>query len=228
MTKAIILAGGKGTRLWPITNGGQKVIVNIAGKSFLEFIIEKLIQENFTKVYLAIGYKSDDVTKLIMNLNLDIDIELIVESKALGTGGAIKNVLSKLPVGDYVIINGDSYNEINYTKFFKRHEFLKADVSILTKYVKNISRYGTLKLDNDNRVERFLEKTGRDVPGIINAGVYVVKSNIFDNIQKEIFSFEIFLADIVLKHKIISIPSNSYFIDIGTPEDFSIFKKLKE
>ena len=228
MKQALILAGGKGTRLWPITGRRQKVIVDIAGRSFLEFILEKLIQEKFDKILFAVGYRSEDVRKKINKLNLTVEIEFVVEKKPLGTGGAIKNALSKLSAKNCLVINGDSFNDINYTKLMEQHSALNSDISILTKKIDNTSRYGELHADVEGRVHKFSEKIGKSRPGMINVGVYVIKADLFSQITDEVFSFESFLTNQVSESKIIAIQSDGYFIDIGTPEDLLKFKKFKE
>jgi D-glycero-alpha-D-manno-heptose 1-phosphate guanylyltransferase len=227
MKQALILAGGKGTRLRSITQGGQKVIVNVAGKTFIEHILERLMSEDFHIIYLAVGYRSDDVKDLINRLSLNHIVKTIDEDTPLGTGGALVNALATVRTEKLIVLNGDSYNDINYSQFLLDHEKFGADVSILTKFVSNISRYGEIKTQKTNKIYKFVEKTGENRAGVINVGVYAIKAGIFNKKIPKIFSLEDFLAQNVNKLNMISVPAEGEFIDIGTPEDFEYFKSIR-
>lgn len=224
MKTALILAGGKGKRLWPVTKGAQKVIVNIGDKPFIKIIIDKLLAEKFNEIYIATGYKSKEVKTYIDTLNLNHIIRVIEEDMPLGTGGAILNALFKIKNDKLVVLNGDTYNDITYSSLLSIHDQNKCDISILSKLVNDISRYGEIITNKDNRILKFIEKKGDKRPGVINVGAYVLYKNIFSEETHKVFSFEDFLSKNVLKLKIFSVPSSGEFVDIGIPEDLLKFK----
>ena len=158
MKEAIILAGGKGTRLRSLTKGGQKVVISVGEKSFIELLLEQLEREGFEKVHLALGYRAEEVKKVILDLNLNLDINTINEFTPLGTGGAVKNALEEVCADDVVVLNGDSLNEVNYSKILAEHKQSKADVSILAKSVPNVARYGEIQIGLEETLPNLLKK----------------------------------------------------------------------
>ena len=223
MKEAIILAGGKGTRLRSLTKGGQKVVISVGEKSFIELLLEQLEREGFEKVHLALGYRAEEVKKVILDLNLNLDINTINEFTPLGTGGAVKNALEEVCADDVVVLNGDSLNEVNYSKILAEHKQSKADVSILAKSVPNVARYGEIQIGLEGNITEFIEKKGVNKVGKINLGVYVLRRNLFDHHNKNAFSLEQFFSDNVGCLNVRAILSEGSFIDIGTPEDYQKF-----
>ena len=115
--------------------------------------MEKLYLEKFKIIYLATGYKATDVEKLINSLKLNNFVKIIKEKKKpLGTGGAILNALPYIKTKKLLaVINGDSFNDIYYSNLFKIHKSINSDISILTKYVEDVSRYG--EIETDKKIE---------------------------------------------------------------------------
>lgn len=223
MNEAIILAGGAGTRLRTVTGGGQKVVVSVGDKTFLEILIQKLRESNFKTIHLAVGYKAEEVSQVILKQSTDIQFNLIHEKKPLGTGGAIKNALEHVSSENVLVMNGDTFNELDYSVFLKQHVHSNADISILTKVVNNISRYGEVVLDRHQKIIKFREKKGKVVKGRINLGVYGLKRSIFENYREREFSIENYFTKNVRNKSIMSINSHNSFMDIGTPEDYYQF-----
>lgn len=229
MREALILVGGKGTRLRSITKGGQKTVVKIGNQPFLEFLIRGLQEDNFQKIYLAAGYRADEVEGVVAKMSFDVSIEIIKEKTPLGTGGAIKNALKMTSAKDVLVLNGDTYNDISYASVLDQHIRSEADISILSKAVHDASRYGVIQIDNEGAVLGFLEKTGTSEPGLINAGVYGLKTQVFKNYKSQVFSFELFLAEQLCRLHIRSIEAPGDFLDIGVPEDYYAFtQKYKD
>lgn len=223
MKEAIILAGGKGTRLRSVTKGGQKVVVKVGAKSFIEILLEQLDQEGFDKVHLALGYRAAEVERVISNINLTFELNTICELNPLGTGGAVKNALQQVLARDVVVLNGDSLNEVNYSSILVEHKQSKADISVLTKVVPNIARYGEVQIGPTGKILGFTEKTGSESAGQINSGVYVLSRSLFDSHHQKTFSLEQFLTNNVSCINMRAIISEGSFIDIGTPEDYQKF-----
>lgn len=219
----LILAGGEGKRLRSITHGGQKVVVKIGKETFLEMMLNKLIIQKFSKVYLAVGYRSEEV-KSVLKISLFKDnIKFITEDSPLGTGGAIVNALKVINCDQILVLNGDSFNDIDFKRFFHKHLRYGSDVSILTKKVENVERYGEVVVGSEHRINSFYEKREGKRPGIINLGVYAIKTKIFENMEIKKFSIEEYFTKNVNCLDIRSISSNGDFIDIGTPSDYEKF-----
>ena len=225
MTQALILAGGRGTRLRKVTKGGQKVAVKVGQTTFLEFLLKKLENENFSKVYIATGYKHTEVASIINSLKSTLNIQLIREKHPLGTGGAIVNAMQHLDLDDLVVLNGDTYNDYNYATFFQEHLQSENDITILVKKIKKSERYGSVSLNEHNNVYAFVENDGSLENVFVNVGVYGIKRKALTKLDPHFFSFERYLADNVNTLKIGAVESQQRFIDIGTPEDYCLFTR---
>lgn len=226
MKEALILAGGEGRRLASVTRGGQKVVVNVGECSFLETIIDRLYRNGFSLLHLAVGYRAQEVAEVVSQLRLEgLDFNLIYEAVPLGTGGAVKNALPNIESECFLVLNGDSYNDVDYSEILNTHRASSADASILTKRVPNVARYGTISVNDSGRITSFNEKTGVQAEGVINAGVYVFRSGVFSNYSPVSFSLEDFLSKQVNTLNVQALESPGDFIDIGIPEDFQQFKE---
>jgi len=212
----LILAGGKGTRLESISKGTPKPLMRINDKFFICYIFEKLIMAGFTRVYISVGYKSDVFQKTLGNVYKGLSLVFLKEKKPLGTGGAILNAFKKLKFDRLFVLNGDSICNIDFNEFLNFYS-PKMDVLMLTVKIHNSLRFGNVEVGEENRVLSFSEKTGNT--NIINAGVYILKRQIFDGISDSFFSFE---DDVLKKQKenFYHYPTKKNFIDIGTPESF--------
>jgi D-glycero-alpha-D-manno-heptose 1-phosphate guanylyltransferase len=228
MKEAIILAGGKGTRLASLTNNGQKVIVDIAGKPFITYILDKLIDEKFDRIILAAGFRSNEVGSTLKKFGYENLVSLMIEDEPLGTGGAISNSIKNITSEKFLVINGDTFNDVNFSSILTQHNASLTDASIVTKMIDNVSRYGTISSNQRNRIVKFQEKTGKKCPGIINSGIYALSKEFVENFSKLKFSFEDFIEKNVDKYVLKTITSNGYFIDIGIPNDFYAFKDKME
>lgn len=226
MKEALILAGGKGTRLRSVTNGSQKVAVRVGNQTFIELLLKQLETEGFSQVYLALGYRADDVRKVVSQLSLNLEIHFILERTPLGTGGAVKNAMKFISGNNVLVLNGDTYNEFHYSSIINTHEQTGAHVTVLVKSVDNVSRYGEVKIGAHKTIIKFTEKTGLKKPGVINSGVYVFNKNLLKDVSQESFSLEEFLTNHVNTLLMKAVYSDGRFFDIGTPEDYQQFIEL--
>lgn len=229
--EAIILAGGFGTRLSHIVKDLPKPMASVAGKPFLVYIINDLIDKGITKFVLAVGYKKECIMEYFKENYRGCTISYSSEDTPLFTGGAIKQALEYCTEDNIFIINGDTFFNVNLEGMLKSHIENQADLTIATKTMKNIKRYGTVKLDN-NRIIDFLEKQPLQ-EGRINGGIYIIKKSLLEAVEEKKFSFEIdFMQKYIQMLNIFSYPSEGYFIDIGIEEDYYIaqkeFKRLGE
>jgi D-glycero-alpha-D-manno-heptose 1-phosphate guanylyltransferase len=222
LKEALILAGGLGTRLQPVVSDVPKPMAKVAGKPFLEYILNYLIEFQIERVVLSIGYKAEAFQKYFKKNYKGLDLEYVIEKEPLGTGGALKLALEHCRQNDVLVLNGDTFFNIELDDLWIFHLIHQAEITIALREVDNASRYGTVQLNNDGKITAFIEKTGKKGKGLINAGVYVVKNTTFKKFSlPEKFSLE---KDFFEKHltelKLYGCVCEGYFIDIGIPEDY--------
>src|SRR6478735_10620358 len=224
--KAILLAGGKGTRLRPLTLHTPKPIVPIFNRPFLMYQLDQLRQvPEITEVILSLNYQPRRIEETFGNGEaLGIKISYAVEPQPLGTGGAIK--YSAQTVQDSVIVlNGDVLQQIDLQAVIARHRAARAKATIVLTPVDNPSAYGLVETDADGNVTRFLEKPNADeiTCDTINAGIYVLEPDTFDRIPKDTpWSIErsFFPSLIERGETFVAHVDRGYWIDIGTPEKY--------
>lgn len=223
---AIILAGGEGKRLRNLVYEIPKSLAIVSGKPFLDILLAQLNKCNRIKrVILAVGYMGDKIIEKYKDCSLyNFDIIFSVEDKLLGTGGAIKKAIRYTKTKDILVLNGDSYTEFNIEDLIKTHRDKKRGLTIVLYKVEDVSQYGSVIVDDQNRIILFEEKKEKTEPGLINAGIYMMRRDIFSTIKKNRFiSFEKELLPAFIKN----IKGNIYgyivdqkFIDIGIPERY--------
>ena len=225
MMKAIILIGGEGTRLRPLTCHTPKAIVPILNRPFLEHLLSYLCKHGIRDVILALGYLPDVIQSCLGDgSQLGVKITYLPEKSPLGTAGAVKNAESLLDE-PFIVFNGDIITGIDLTDMVKRHREIKPEASIALTPVDNPTLYGVVEADAGGKVKRFVEKPGWDrvTSNMINAGIYILEPGVLAHIPASTHSmFEHHLFPLLLEmgKPILSYPSNAYWIDIGTPEKY--------
>jgi mannose-1-phosphate guanylyltransferase len=223
--KAVILVGGEGTRLRPLTCNTPKAIVPILNQPFLEHLIHYLKKHGITEVILAMGYLPDPIQDCLGDgSRLGAQVRYVVEDSPLGTAGAVKNGESFLD-GPFIVFNGDILTEIDLTAMIKRHQETRPKVSIALTPVDNPTIYGVVETDTRGMVRRFVEKPGWDkvTTNMINAGIYILEPEILAQIPastRSMFEHDIFPSLLDNGEPILGYPSGAYWIDIGTPEKY--------
>ncbi len=223
--QAIILAGGFGTRLQSVVKDVPKPMADIAGKPFLYYLIKYLTtfsQKNH--IILSVNYLKEKIISYFGDKFLNAKISYAVENHPLGTGGAIVNSLKNCDTNEPIIIlNGDSFIQIDYQKLLDFHKKNKSKLTIVLKKMDDCSRYGAVEIDNQNQIISFKEKSQIISSGLINSGVYVIEKDIFNQFDlPEKFSFEQdFLMRYLSEIKPCGLVVDDYFIDIGIPEDYN-------
>lgn len=219
---ALVLAGGLGTRLRETVADLPKCLAPVAGKPFLEYLIQYYCQQGIEHFIFSLGYKKEDILAYLKKYP-GLSYFTVVEEEPLGTGGAIKKALETIENSeeDILILNGDTFFGINLKYFSAFHCRHHADISLALKYMQNISRYGVVELDSDNRITGFKEKQYYP-SGLINGGCYLIKpSSFLRHTWPEKFSFEKeFLENTAKEKSMFGYIENSYFIDIGIPDDY--------
>jgi mannose-1-phosphate guanylyltransferase len=239
--KAVVLAGGFGTRLRPLSCTRPKHLFPIGNKSQLDWTIEKLAKSRTKEVILAVNYMADVYVqhykklkhkpKISFSQDIPISDTRTPFQRPLGTGGPIKNVEKLIGRKEsFLVLNGDVLTNLNYSQLIEKHRSSKATATIALYRVEDPSRYGVAELANDNRVLRFVEKPTREKApsNMINAGIYVLEPEIFDyipsgkpvSIEREVFPR---LAE---EGKLYGYNFEGLWIDIGEPEDYLKANKL--
>lgn len=222
MKECIILAGGLGTRLQSVVSDVPKCMAEVAGKPFLSHLFDYAKKQQFDHLTLSLGYKSEVVLQWLDSKSYPFRISYVVEDSPLGTGGAIKLAFDKVETDKAFIFNGDTFFDVDTTLLAEFHKEKNAMISLALKPMTDFDRYGSVDLDEKERIIRFNEKQ-HCANGLINGGVYVINKNLFSTLSlPEKFSFE---KDVMETH-INDIPfygcvQDGYFIDIGIPSDFA-------
>ncbi|MFC2033820.1 sugar phosphate nucleotidyltransferase [Chloroflexota bacterium] len=220
--KAVILVGGKATRLLPLTHNTPKAIVPILNRPFLEYAIHHLSQHNVNEIVLAQGHLARPIeNQLGDGTQFGIRISYVVESTPLGTAGAIKNAEKHLNE-TLLVLNGDIITDLDITSMVDFHHEKRAKVTIAITPVDDPTSYGLVETEADNRILSFLEKPDKNEvnTNMINAGTYVMEPEVVASIPPQTnFSFErqVFPQLLSQGESIYAYSTPSYWIDMGTP-----------
>lgn len=219
--ECIILAGGLGTRLRSVVNDIPKCMAPVAGKPFLFYLFNQLEKYKFTHIVLALGYKSEVILEWLKTQNRSFNISYVIEEEPFGTGGAIKLAFSKIQGDQALVLNGDTYFNINIDQLIAFHTNKKADVSLALKKMNQFDRYGSVLADETDKIYQFEEKKYLDT-GLINGGIYLINKTIINtNNLPSKFSFEKDVLEAqVSSLNIYGLTFEDYFIDIGIPSDY--------
>lgn len=214
--EAIILAGGFGTRLQSVVSDVPKPMAPVAGKPFLEYILEELNKQGFTKAILAVGYKKECIMDYFHSQYKNIKLIYSVENEPLGTGGCIQKAMEYVEEDFVFVLNGDTMFKIDFNKMAQLKE-----LSIACKKMVQFDRYGEITIEK-GVITSFAEKRYVE-EGYINGGIYYLPKTIFQaftfpkrfSIEKDLF--EQHVRDLMIKVYL----SDDYFIDIGIPTDYA-------
>jgi mannose-1-phosphate guanylyltransferase len=224
--KAILLAGGKGTRLRPLTVHTPKPIVPILNRPFLYYQIDLLTQvPEIDEAILSLNYQPRRIEEIFGDgEGLGLRVRYVVEPMPLGTGGAIRYAGDSL-TDSVVVFNGDVLTNVDLGAVLRLHRQRKAKATIVLTPVDNPRAYGLVETDRDGNIRRFLEKPGEDeiTCNTINAGIYVLEPDTFDRIPKDTaWSIErsFFPSLIDRGETFVAYVHDGYWIDIGTPAKY--------
>ena len=221
---AVVLAGGEGTRLRPLTHDLPKPVLPVANRPFFEYMLDHLRSAGVTRVIMALGYRAHPlIEKFGDGSAYGILIDYVVEDKPLGTSGAVRALLPDLKE-TFLVLNGDCVTEVNIAAMVEQHIERREYATLAIHTVDDPSRYGVIVLDGIGYVTRFIEKPpGPRFPAnTVNSGVYVLEPEVFNYIGAGFSMFEkdLFPAVLMSGVEIGSFPWDGYFIDMGTPDSF--------
>ena len=217
--EAFIMAGGRGKRLSPLTDEIPKPMLPIMDKPIIEFIIDNLISHGIKKIYISINYKGEIIEKYFGDgSDKNIEIIYIREDSPLGTAGSLSLVKS-FQHKNIILINGDLFTNINFEKMYVEMQNKNAVMAVSTKDYRIDIPYAIFET-NESKVISFKEK-----PTYIfnsNAGIYMIKSSLINNIPKnKFFDITDFMESLIKINKtIINVPISGYWFDIGRPDDY--------
>jgi len=223
--KAVILVGGRATRLRPLTTSIPKAMIPVLNVPFLEHVIRHLVRHGIDHIVLALQYLAQPVADYFGDgSRFGIDIVHVVEDGPRGTAGAIKNVESYLD-GRCLALNGDIFTDLDFTAMIDFHTRNRAVATIALTPVEDPTAYGLIETDAAGRVTRFLEKPRWDevTTNMINAGTYVLEPEILGRIPPDIavsIEREIFPGLVTDGQPLYAFPSTGYWMDTGTPEKY--------
>jgi NDP-sugar pyrophosphorylase family protein len=223
--QAVILAGGLGTRLRPLTLERPKPVVPLLNVPFLSYQLGLLGAHGVRDVILSVSHRAEAIRSIMARESLgDVRLRDVVEPEPLGTAGGVRNA-ADLVRGRVVVLNGDVLTDLDLTAMLRAHEARGAAATIYLTPVENPTAYGLVELEPDGRVHRFLEKPGWEevTTNTVNAGVYVLERELLEWIPKgEPYSMEREFFPLLLERgaRFYGFVSEGYWLDIGTPAKY--------
>ena len=223
--EVVILAGGLGSRLKTLVPNKPKPMANINGSPFLEILIKHLSGQGVSNIILSVGYKAEIIQEYFGFNFCDVEIQYSLEDKPLGTGGAIRLASKKVKNEKFLVINGDTFVDLDLEDFLK-FNLMNEDLLLAAVPVSDTARCGTVNLSG-NLVVEILEKNNKG-SGLINAGCYLINRKTLDSIDVcTEFSFEReLLPKLVEERSVRAVICEGDFIDIGVPEDYHAAQKM--
>lgn len=228
--KAIILCGGLGSRLSSIVSDKPKPLAPVAGKPFLDHVITWLTTQSVNELIFSLNYKADQIVDYVGDgKRFLIKPTFVIEKKPKGTGGAVAYAIQKAKlVGEekVLVVNGDTFFNINLPAFVKFHADKRADLSIALSSVLDTSRYGEIRVDEGDRIVEFREKTlttGEEKAGLVSGGIYLFGKKalrVLCRAKSPFFLETDFFARKTGKLSIYGYPSDTTHFDIGTPTGY--------
>jgi mannose-1-phosphate guanylyltransferase/phosphomannomutase len=224
--KAVILAGGEGTRLRPLTSNTPKPMMPLANKPMMEHIVNLLAQHGFDEIVVTVAFLANQIRDYFGDgSDFDVTMRYATEDSPLGTAGSVRNAADELD-STFLVISGDVLTDIDLTTFVKAHRDAGASASIALKHVENPLEFGIVITQADGTIERFLEKPtwGEVFSDTINTGIYVLEPEVFDFIPEgEVvdFSGDVFPALLAARHTLHGHVTEGYWEDVGTLEAYS-------
>ncbi|RYE25177.1 MAG: CBS domain-containing protein [Sphingobacteriales bacterium] len=217
---AVLMAGGKGKRLMPLTADTPKPLLKVGGKPIIEYNVDRLISYGIKNIHLSINYLGDQLIEYFGDgSSKNANINYVRESKPLGTVGSVL-LIEGHEYEDILVMNSDLLTNIDFADFFSTYKKANADMAVAaTSYHVDIP-YAVLETDTENNVRSLKEKPRYTYYS--NAGIYLLKKSLLDKIPKDDFFDITDLMDIILKEskKMVTYPITGYWLDIGKHEDF--------
>jgi NDP-sugar pyrophosphorylase family protein len=220
---AVVLCGGAGLRLRSVTGNLPKVMASVAGRPFLELLLRQLQGHGFERVILAVGYRKEVIRAHFGEQTAGLNLAYSVESSPLGTGGALRNAAGLLESDSVLVLNGDSYTDVDLYGFVVDHGESNADLSLVVVPADGRDDGGAVQVDGKGRVEQFAEKKSQSGSRYANAGIYMLSRTLLYGIapghpislEEELFPQWLERRSYIHAHVFWG-----RCVDIGTPERY--------
>ena len=224
--KAVVMAGGEGSRLRPLTSRRPKPLAPVANKPVMEHIVDLLRKHGITDIVATLHYLADEIESYFGDGSaFGVSMQYVVEDTPLGTAGAVKLAAAQLAGEPFVIISGDALTDLDLTALIDDHRRSGAEATITLQRVANPLEFGVVITDDDRRITRFLEKPswGEIFSDTINTGIYVLEPGVLDYMERGKaydFSRDIF-PRLLHENKIVSgYVATEYWTDIGNLQQY--------
>jgi NDP-sugar pyrophosphorylase family protein len=221
--QALILAGGEGTRLRSVLGDNlNKPMAPIAEKPFLEYLIMRLQQQDIDDIILCVGYKAELIQSYFgQGERWGVRLTYSRETEPLGTGGAVKLAEDIVHGDEFVVLNGDSFFDVDLGALARFHHEAGATATIALAQVDNAQRFGAVRLDDAHRIVGFAEKDNAARAGLINGGIYVLTRDVLAVIPRgQVCSLEREVFPALVARNLYGRPFPGFFTDIGVPADY--------
>ncbi len=221
-TEAIILAGGKGTRLQESVKDRPKPLAEVAGRPFIEWLLLMLHMQGIRRVIVCTGHMGEMMEPhLGGGIRFDLELLYVRDPIPLGTGGAVRNAFPLLQSSSVLVLNGDSYFRFDAGSLSDFHSTHHSEATILLTKVEDSSRFGTVDVESTGEVKAFREKTNDRRSAWINAGVYLLNRGVIENIPGNLaVSLEREVFPGLIGKGLYGKPENGLFWDIGTVDSY--------
>lgn len=226
---AVVLCGGMGTRLRSVT-AKPKILAEISGRPFIDYLLDDFKAQHIKRVILCTGYGAQEVEEYCQKNVRGIECLFSVEHKPLGTGGAIKKAMTHVTSDPFIALNGDAFFNIDLAALVKFHQEHKSIATLVTSRVDDARDFGTLEIDKDLRIRKFLEKVPEAKPGDVSVGMYCFSKQLLSKMPtSEAFSIEREVFPILVNDPFYAFKIKEDFLDIGTPQRYEeANKKFKK
>ena len=218
--KVILMAGGLGTRLRPLTKHTPKPLLKVGDKPILQTIIENFAAHGFENIVISLNYKSEMIRDFFKDgSDFGVNIEYIEENKRLGTAGAL-SLLKESPNEPFFVMNGDLLTNVNFTELLDYHTFANNTATMCVREYQYQIPYGVIETNNE-QITSIVEKPIQKF--FVNAGIYLLNSEVLETIPKDEFYDMPTLFEHLLEQqkKVSSFPIHEYWLDIGQHHDFT-------
>jgi len=216
--QAVVLAGGKGTRLGGLTSETPKPLLPVGGRPFIEWVITNLARHGVSDVILTIGYRAEAFENWLGTFSGSTEVSLFVEERPLDTGGALSVMVERLDEA-LLVLNGDTLFDAPMAALGESLADSEADAVIALRPVEDVTRYGRVGL-SENIVTSFAEKSGPG-PGLINGGLYALRRRDLEGRRSPMSIERDLLPELVRGGRVRGLECDGFFIDIGVPTAYS-------
>lgn len=219
---AVILAGGLGTRLRSVVSDRPKPLAIVNGRPFITYLLDQLTDAGLQRVVLCTGYLGEQVVAALGSEWRSLELIYSQEQTPLGTGGAVRQAWTQLQSEVILVMNGDSYCEIDWAALWAQHQLHPQDSIMVVTQIPDVQRFGQVKLNSDGQIIQFEEKGRNSGPGWINAGIYLLPTSELQSMPVDQPSSleRSSLTALASQHRLWGHRSQGVFVDIGLPESY--------